>query len=863
MLPDLEYNNKMDWLKNRKKSMGVILGLLFATSFFWVVIVYSEEAGFDDSTNSNDHLLFKDSKEDIDNRWKISHHMINDTNSTSDNQTNQLFVIESQVLASDIYIFDKNIKCYPQNLGYTKSQSDSRFKYQNRALKCSSGDELFSMENNTLYINCLSFGPAQYSLGNSPENEIIGNVKYLPEWKSYSSPVDIGDREFGFIKCGRDKKQAWLHNKFSQKIFNKTQEKRKNIMSSLNLPETPKPLTVLLIVVDSLSRQHFYRTMKNTVEFMNTINSDFSENYIIYDFFNGNSHGENTQPNLAPLLYGRSLADLQIKTKGLSLKKSDDAPKYQKIQESIIWKHFENHGFVTMFEWETRWDYFPDLAGRKVLCDHVATSFWRGAVDVAGFTDFSEKQRCIGNHHSHEYLFNYTKEFIENYAGLNKFGYMHLISAHEVTGSVVQAMDNDLSRFFEEIMNFHIDKNEDLAIFLVSDHGNHMGPWDRYEEGTVENLSPFTFFITNKQFLSKVNKNSHEIILHNTQRLVGKYDIYLTLQQLALLPYGNPSDQYKNWKNEIKINSVVSLLYEKIPDNRTCEDIGVPLYWCNCLAYKKIEIADEKGLAHHIANEAVSTINKKNSKDKAQEFCLEVKFDYVIKIEEETKQSQNYSGNMYKVTFAIKERSGVIFEAFAFVGNTIKFIKIEVENQYYPISKWKNFEVQVQKIVRVDTLDDYCGELAEQMSAKASFCVCKYPDSYELQSSIPQKRKLTIEKLKKNLSISIGGIFENCIETCSKLNKKCEKWGLPLLNRLEILNEPWRSSRSSIQVHKDNQNIDFKTLRVSGNINGEVTGLMKESDSYKFMQSDWSNLTCEARSENIMPICPCTLYSFI
>ncbi|CAG9325547.1 unnamed protein product [Blepharisma stoltei] len=853
----------MPWLPSRKKSLIFLLGFLMIISFFWALVIYTEESSLEDQKNDDAKVIIGNSN----SRVKPSN-VNSKSHPSAKNQDTDSFntnAIKPLISSPEVNIFDEGIKCFPHLSGYQKFQSDYRYKYHNRQLACNYDPlKVFDIKNNTLIMNCSNAGPAQYSLGNNPNFEILGNVKYNPDWRPYfTDPIDLDKHEYGFVKCGNTKKQGWLHNKYSWEVSDRVKERTENITKELNLTETQKPLTVLVLMVDAVSRQHFFRSMGSTVEFIreNIINGTYSDTYNVYDFYNGNSHGENTLPNLVPLLFGHSYFDHLLQTRYLSLKSADSTNKFLKIQEKIIWKDFEKNGFVTMFGWETRWDYFAEIGGRKILCDHVAASFWRGALEVSGFTDFSEKQRCIGNHHSHEFLFNYTKEFLENYEGHNKFGYAHFSSGHEITGSVLEAMDADLAEFLEKTMRIHNEKNEDLAILLLSDHGLHMGPWDRYEEGLIENLSPFTIFIANKQLLSKINENSHEILLHNTQRLVGKYDVYLTLKHLSTVPYGNAMLNYKDWKNEINLTSVVSLFHEEIPDNRTCEDIGIPLYWCNCLKYEKININDESSLAHHIAIEAVGAINRKNIKDKSQEVCMEIKLEKVIKIEEELKESQKYSGNMYKVSFSIRERSGVVFTAFAYVAKTFKYSKEEKENEIYPISQFESFRVQIQKIVRADNKDDFCCEVAEVIGAKCSFCICTHPKDYQIAKVMPAKKKSTLEKLKKSLFIAVGNVDKSCNETCAYFNKKCEKWGLSLVNRLEILKEPWRVQSSS-NIYKDKGFMDFKNSKVDKTKEGKFPGLLFEDNKYTFIQADWDKLSCDAKNDKYMPICPCTYYHY-
>ena len=46
------------------------------------------------------------------------------------------------------------------------------------------------------------------------------------------------------------------------------------------------------------------------------------------------------------------------------------------------------------------------------------------------------------------------------------------------------------------------------------------------------------------------------------------------------------SDEYKHWETG-NIHSV-SLFLEKIPNDRTCDDLSIPTYFCSCLRYYNV-----------------------------------------------------------------------------------------------------------------------------------------------------------------------------------------------------------------------------------------------------------------------------------
>ncbi|CAG9334947.1 unnamed protein product [Blepharisma stoltei] len=783
--------------------------------------------------------------------------------------------IKSTELQIEASIPGEEIACVPSTFGYTKEQAENRYKYMDRAFSCGSeSDTAVMIEDNKLIVNCPSYtSPTTWAVGNVPWEELFGNVRLVPRWNNYKGREDIGDAEFGYVKCGTGIKQAFLQNKFSRSASHRAQSTREIISDSLNLKEKPKPLTVMVLYLDSVSRKHFYRALRKTAAFFNSsiASGAFSDDYVIYDFLINNAHGENTAPNITPLTYGHSLPDHQKFTKGWSVRRAQEKAKYEELQKRAIWKHYEKMGFVTMFGFETKGDYFAEITGRKILCDHVATSFWRGSTDIMGYNEYSEKQRCIGNYYSHHYMFQYAWEYVNNYKGHNKFSYMHILAGHEGTGSVIKTVDEDLLKFVKQMLEFHRDNNEDIAFIVGADHGLHVGPWDKIEEGLMENLLPFSFLISNKELIAKLGPETHEILQHNTNRLIGKLDWHLTLKHLAAAPYGNldtNSKAYKEWKKSTNSENAISLIMEKVKDSRTCEDIRINLYWCTCLKYEefdRLSSEEESGIVQRIAETGIEAINRKISKDKAGEYCMSVSLAKIIKTDHEITNSKV---KHYKVDIKVNEHPDFIFRVIAQVmpsSEMVKYKKQELENQVYPTTSLESsqgkLDLQVQNVVRVDNTNEICMEVGNSVKGKDNFCVCKGLKDFNIPKFPNGKVKVLLENFKKKLNIFVGEVSQSCKETCQINGKVCEEWGLSVVNNFDLMNESWREIGSnSYFVTMDNETLFFKNLRVSERTSGDIPGLVRNEMDYKFVEADWNSLSCNNRSEHIRAFCPCSRF---
>jgi hypothetical protein len=64
------------------------------------------------------------------------------------------------------------------------------------------------------------------------------------------------------------------------------------------LKSEPSPnLTIVMVYLDSMSRSHFFRKLPKSVDYLNSIKSDSSSDYSVFDFKMFNIIGEDTKNN--------------------------------------------------------------------------------------------------------------------------------------------------------------------------------------------------------------------------------------------------------------------------------------------------------------------------------------------------------------------------------------------------------------------------------------------------------------------------------------------------------------------------------------------------------------------------------------
>lgn len=186
-------------------------------------------------------------------------------------------------------------------------------------------------------------------------------------------------------------------------------------------------------------------------------------------------------------------------------------------------------------------------------------------------------RHCLYGQDMHNIQFEYINKFWEAYPNNRKFFRTDFTDAHEVTGELIQYMDEDLRDFLQDFY----DKGyfEDTFVTILSDHGAHAlvlrFPAIPDNSRYIENYYPILFHITKKDI--------PDVTLHflesNEQSFIGSHDIYATIKSIAV--------------NEIarspKAESY-AYIYEQIPDSHDCSNSTVFISACWCSHdYKAIE----------------------------------------------------------------------------------------------------------------------------------------------------------------------------------------------------------------------------------------------------------------------------------
>ncbi|KAM4807810.1 uncharacterized protein WCC33_019404 [Rhinophrynus dorsalis] len=339
-------------------------------------------------------------------------------------------------------------------------------------------------------------------------------------------------------------------------------------------------LNVNILLLDSVSRHHFYRTLPQTIQtFKDLNNNDFKRGHI-FDF------------ELVQGIKGRTFESLQALFGGdeISLPIFDAIdlpPKPVNINETM--GKFKANGYETLYVedmcWLGEWGLVKEQRAlnlsvpfkeRLKLFNEAIYQAGIDRLDVSYSSCLILQENkvtdvfhgpasiCYNGIHQHTYLFLYMEYFLSRFSSLHKatFTFLILDTGHEDTGIRIKQVDQDLARH----VSFLARQRRTIS-FILSDHGNTYGQFvSASPESQVEIFHPFLFIIVPDE-VSKILGNSKMNSLYiNQNRLISLLDVHYTLT--GLLPF---SEQMKRTFPMDNINT--DGLLSPVSKSRTCKDI--------------------------------------------------------------------------------------------------------------------------------------------------------------------------------------------------------------------------------------------------------------------------------------------------
>lgn len=402
--------------------------------------------------------------------------------------------------------------------------------------------------------------------------------------------------------------------------------------------------------------------------------------------------------------------------------------------EDGIWTIYKNKGFVTYFGLESCDNSFPRKLGRMPNIDHVSSPFYCAAYKLTDYkaSKSNRKQRCIGPHMSHYYIFNYTQTFTEMYSGLNQWLYVHVDAAHESSGQHAATLDLDLEQFMKKFMEYNQDN--DVVVMLEGDHGMRYGDWFKNVEAFQENRLPAFFFINPHSLLKNI-EYSYDTLHHNSLRLNTKLDMRKTLIYLSGLPYGLEIDSQE-------LYPAVNMYKQKANNNRTCAESGIPPWQCGCLVLETLDRSlydrtdpeynsqDEvtwelQWLINELAEGTIRYLNSQSYTPNTAPFlCHKLTLGRILSV-----YALSLDPNLeeFKLEITVLESPSARFEVTYLISTAQEYMSYMPNG--YPIEpliyngyrkKWR-----ILNISRLDKYGGTCELMTREVNIESEYCICK------------------------------------------------------------------------------------------------------------------------------------------
>ncbi|EGC31699.1 hypothetical protein DICPUDRAFT_99127 [Dictyostelium purpureum] len=455
-------------------------------------------------------------------------------------------------------------------------------------------------EKNYLHIDCKNkveisyttsptFFEEQRSYGIFTDDLKILEKQYKKKKYQYNGPILISD-ETVMATCGNKTEihfQNVLKKSSLERASNFNEPKLssfENKIKKMNSAERTKPVDILFILIDALSRAHFKRALPKTFETLQAIQNEGHSK--VFQFFRYHSLKPYSDPNYIALYTGYNSLEYDKLDREIipeKIQNSNNGEPFSFEKNPLFFQSFRNDSYITSWIYPTCEDWFdaylkvekPNIDHELVLpfCSPQVFPLERPFGIFEG--PYSIRRRCLGNKHIHDRIFDYINQIFDNYSKVGKIVSAGLMDAHEGTMEVIKIADKQFNRFLGQDLK---SKLNDTVLILVGDHGQHMGPYYSWTKGgSIEVAFPVLYIILPTWFTNKY-PNVEKNLLENENRLFSPFQLYDTIRALSKYPEFGGIDVFD--PNNIKSSNG---LLDPIPEDISCSDLAIPHSFCKCL----------------------------------------------------------------------------------------------------------------------------------------------------------------------------------------------------------------------------------------------------------------------------------------
>ncbi|CAK1550105.1 unnamed protein product [Leptosia nina] len=376
------------------------------------------------------------------------------------------------------------------------------------------------------------------------------------ECVEFSSYIEVTN-EFVKVSC------TYEYTTVYEKFFAFTP--KKPLLNVQDVKEGLSYYNVIIMGVDAISRLNFHRTMPRTLSYLKQRGA--------VELLGYNKVGDNTFPNLIPMLLGIREQDLKNTCWPNAKSTFDYCP--------FIWNSFKDAGYYTAFGEDSSslgTFNFEKVGFIHSPTDYYLHTFMHEAEKYSGNNRDFNSYICMGNVYFYNVLLNYIENLTNALKKLKLFGFFWEVTMSHDYLNYPMLMDDSYERFLNSLDDSGYLEN--TILILLSDHGIRWGDIRFTKQGRLEERLPFIHILLPPSFKENYPMAYKNINL-NSHRLTTPFDIHATLVDLVNLDSIQDTNIKTRTSASYDDNRSISL-FLPIPKNRTCALAGIEDHWCTC-----------------------------------------------------------------------------------------------------------------------------------------------------------------------------------------------------------------------------------------------------------------------------------------
>ncbi|XP_043482909.1 uncharacterized protein LOC122511608 [Leptopilina heterotoma] len=423
------------------------------------------------------------------------------------------------------------------------------------------------------------------------------------ECHKFENSVDILD-EFVKVECSRNNETIYQDYHAFLPRKSKVEERIEKVMKN----REKNHLSLLIIGLDSVSRLNFHRMMPKSVKALQDLGA--------VEMLGYNKVGENTYPNLVPVLTGLSSEEVEK-----TCWKSKDSP-FDSCP--FIWKNFSSAGYRTIFAEDacsiTTFNYLkPGFHVQPT--DYYLRPFCIAAENEIGNNHELNTNLCLGARKNFQVLLQYSYKTAVEFKNDPYFAFFWQTSLTHDYLEKAQLGDDSYSELISNLKKNNL--LEKTALIVMSDHGIRWGSFRQTYQGRVEDSLPFVFLVLPEWWKEKF-PSAWVNLRRNAKSLTTAYDLHETLMDLNTQELTEEKKKERERRIFEKNTRGISW-FLPIPDFRTCSMAGIPEHWCMCHGNKKVSLNNS-----NVQNTAIFLVQELNRMLGKFPQCANLKLKHII-----------------------------------------------------------------------------------------------------------------------------------------------------------------------------------------------------------------------------------------